>query len=337
MSAASIIDNIPRDKYDVICIGITRKGRWLFYPGDTQGILDGSWKTHPDCCTAILSPDRSHHGILKILNDGETQIQKVDCIFSALHGRNGEDGTMQGLFALSGIPYVGCDTLSSACAMDKEVTHILLDNAGIPTAPWMSATIECLADLDALAERVRARLSYPVFVKPANTGSSVGVSRAYDDVSFADAVKHAFTHDHKIVIEAQINGKELECAVLGNHDPDVSVVGEIIPCNEFYDYQAKYHGDSQLFIPARIEEEASNRIRETAAQAFRVLGCSGLTRMDFFLRENGDIILNEPNTLPGFTSISMYPKLWDACGLPYPQLLDRLITLGLERAEDLHG
>ena len=334
MSACSVIRNIPADKYEVVCIGITKKGRWLYYPGGVEQIERGDWETHPDCTTAVISPDRSHRGILKMMDDGSYNLLKVDCVFPVLHGKNGEDGTIQGLLAVAGLPFVGCDTLSSADCMDKAVTHTLLDAAGIRTARWLSFGKTALADLDGAARQAEEVLGFPVFVKPANAGSSVGVNKAQNAEDFKEAVKIAFAHDSKVIVEELITGREVECAVLGNDAPAAGIPGEITSCKEFYDYEAKYIlGASELHIPARISPEALASLRETAVKAFQVLGCAGLARVDFFVTENEEIILNEINTIPGFTSISMYPKMWESAGLPYPELIDRLITLAMARAE----
>ncbi len=334
MSASSVIRNIPREKYEVVCIGITKKGRWLYYPGSVEQIESGEWERHPDCTTAVISPDRSHRGILKLMDDGSYNLLKIDCVFPVLHGKNGEDGTIQGMLAVAGIPCVGCDTLSSADCMDKEITHILLDTAGIPTARWLAFGRPVLAAFEEAARQVEETLGYPVFVKPANAGSSVGVNKADNRAELKEAMKIAFTHDQKVLVEERIFGREVECAVLGNDSPAAALPGEITSCNEFYDYDAKYIlGDSVLHIPARVTDEQAELLRQTAVKAFVRMGCSGLARVDFFVQDDGKILLNELNTIPGFTSISMYAKLWEASGIPYSELIDRLITLAIERAD----
>lgn len=338
ISATSVIQNIPLDRYEVICIGITRKGRWLYYPGDVRQIAGGEWESHPDCVSAILSPDPIHKGFIKLMDDGTTSLQRVDCIFPVLHGKNGEDGTIQGLFALSGIPYVGCDTLSSAVCMDKAITHTILDYNGIRTARWDYLLQSRLADLEEACGTLESKLSYPMFVKPANCGSSIGINKVCDREQLKNAIKLAFTHDRKVVVEEQIVGTEVECAVMGNDFPSASIVGGIVPCNEFYDYDAKYiMSNTELHIPAHISKESASEVRKVAVQAYKALGCSGLTRIDFFVTDDGGVVLNEPNTLPGFTSISMYPKLMEASGVPYAELIDTLINLALERADVTYG
>jgi D-alanine--D-alanine ligase len=339
LSATSVIENIPTDKYEIIQIGITKKGRWLFYPGPVELIKNGKWETYADCVPAIISPDRTTKGIIKF--DGKDfTTQKIDVVFPVLHGKNGEDGTIQGLFALSAIPYVGCNVISSAMCMDKAVTNTLLEYAGIAQADWDYATKTELEDFDAVEARVSAKLGYPIFVKPANAGSSVGVSKANNKEELNDSVNLALTSDRKVVFERAISGKEVECSVMGMYgeEPITSIPGEIVPSNEFYDYEAKYiSGLSKEHIPARISDEDLAKVRETAAKAYTVMGCTGLARIDFFVEnDTGKILLNELNTLPGFTSFSMYPKLMEATGIPYPELIDRLITMAFTRTEALY-
>ena len=334
ISATHVIKNIPSDKYEVVCIGITKKGRWLYFPGDVSMLTSGCWEEHPDCTPCILSPDPIHKGFLKFLSDGTVTSMKVDCIFPVLHGKNGEDGTIQGLFTLSKIPYVGCDVISSANCMDKDVAHILLNSAGIKTAEWFVMYDHELSYIDDKCDEIIAKLKFPMFVKPANCGSSIGISKVENIEDLKSGIKYAFTHDRKVLIETGIIGREVECAVMGNNVPFASTIGEIEPVDGFYDFEGKYHSSScGLFIPARIPESDIARIQEIAKNAYMVMGCKGLTRIDFFLCENGDIYLNELNTLPGFTSISMYPKLMEAMGITAGELLERLIRLAFERAD----
>lgn len=337
ISATSVLNNISRTKYNVLCIGITKDGRWLWYDGPTDAITSQDWEKDSSLPTAIISPDRSHRGILKV-KDGAVECIPVDCIFPVLHGKNGEDGTVQGLFDLSGIPYVGCGVIASANCMDKQVTHTMLDAAGIKTAAWRVLTKEERPRFDDFVSEFEQTLGYPMFVKPANAGSSVGISKAHDRDELMAAVDLALTHDRKVIVEEMITGTEVECAVLGNRNPTASVPGGITPCNDFYDYDAKYISeDSKLDIPANISPLASDLVKATAVKAYNALECTGLSRVDFFVQEDSAVVLNEINTLPGFTSISMYPKLWDAEGLPYPDLIDRLIHLALERKEEQLG
>ncbi len=336
MSATSVLQNIPREKYDVVMLGITKDGRWLEYTGDIALIQLDQWQQSGHVTPAVLSPDRSTGGLLRILPDGRTETVRIDVAFPVVHGENSEDGALQGLFQLAGIPYVGCGVLASATCMDKEVTHILLEAAGIRTAPYRVMTRPMMERFEEMEPALQKSLGYPMFVKPANTGSSVGVGKARDRAGLKAALQEAFRYDRKAVVETAITGAEVECAVLGNYgDCTASVVGEIVPHHEFYDYEGKYLDDStDLYIPARIPEPVSKVIRQTACDAFAAMGCTGLSRIDFFAQEDGGVVLNEINTLPGFTAISMYPKLFDAAGIPYPELIDRLIQLALARAAE---
>lgn len=333
MSATSILQNLDPEKYDVTMVGITKTGKWLLYTGPVEDLTTGAWERGP-VTPAFLSPDPTVHGLVALRDTG-AQVIPLDVIFPALHGKNGEDGTIQGLFQLSGIPYVGCDTLSSAVCMDKAVTHSLLNTAGIEQAHylWFYADRFDVAP-DTIKNKIQARLDFPVFVKPANAGSSVGVSKVERFEDLDEAIRIAAREDAKIVVEEGIRGQEVECAVLGNREAQASIVGEIGASAQFYDYDDKYvNGTSQLYIPARIDEAVSDKIREVAVRAYRLLGCSGLARVDFFVTEDDHkVVLNEINTLPGFTSISMYPKLWMAMGLSYGELLDRLIDLAFQKA-----
>ena len=333
MSATSILQNLDPEKYDVTMVGITKTGKWLLYTGPVEDLTTGAWERGP-VTPAFLSPDPTVHGLVALGGAG-AEVIPLDVIFPALHGKNGEDGTIQGLFQLSGIPYVGCDTLSSAVCMDKAVTHSLLNTAGIEQAHylWFYADRFDVAP-DTIKNKIQARLDFPVFVKPANAGSSVGVSKVERFEDLDEAIRVAAREDAKIVVEEGIRGQEVECAVLGNREAQASIVGEIGASAQFYDYDDKYvNGTSQLYIPARIDEAVSDKIREVAVRAYRLLGCSGLARVDFFVTEDDHkVVLNEINTLPGFTSISMYPKLWMAMGLSYGELLDRLIDLAFQKA-----
>lgn len=333
MSASSVLANIPRDKYDVHMVGITKDGRWYYYTGEIDKLPDSSWEQDSSLIPALISPDTACHGLLLLKSGGAEQIH-IDVVFPVLHGKNGEDGTVQGLLQLAGIPFVGCDSVSSGICMDKALTNTMADAAGIPQAKWL-----CVNAFDYEQRREEYltqagdRLGYPIFVKPANAGSSVGVSKAADKEELDSGILAAFVHDKKVVLEEAVDGFEIECAVLGNEEPIASVPGEIAPCNDFYDFDAKYlAGTSELFIPARLTPEKQEEVRAEACRAYRVLGCSGLARVDFFVRRSdGAVLLNEPNTIPGFTSISMYPKLFGASGVPYSELLDRLLTLAMQR------
>lgn len=337
MSARSILENLDAERYEVWPVGITKEGRWLLFSGPAAALTEGGWQ-RPDYVTpAFLSPDPELHGLV-VLRQSRVETVRLDCVFPALHGKNGEDGSIQGLFQLSGIPYVGCGVLASAVCMDKAVTHSLLNANNIEQAHylWFYADRWPVAK-ETIRRKIVARLEFPVFVKPANAGSSVGVSKVSSPEELDAAIEKAAREDHKIVVEEGVPGQEVECAVLGNREADASIVGEIGASAAFYDYEDKYvNGTSQLFIPARISEDAAAKVREVAVRAYRLLGCSGLARVDFFVTPEGRVILNEINTLPGFTSISMYPKLWIAGGMSYAGLLDRLIELAHQRSES-HG
>lgn len=331
-SASSVMKNIPSDKYDIIPMGITKDGRCFVFNGSYDLLPESGWlKDEALLEPAVISCDRSHHGIIRLAQGGK--VEHIDVVFPVLHGKNGEDGTMQGLLEISGIPYVGCNTAASAICMDKAVTNAMADFNGIPQAKWTAFDKYAYSgNKTALLSAAAEKLGYPIFVKPANAGSSVGISKAKNLAELEAACEKAFAHDTKVVLEEGIVGVEVECAVMGNSEPVASVVGEVVPCNEFYDYDAKYlANDSELHIPARLPEETLKAVQDAAVRAYRALGCTGFTRVDFFVCDNGDILLNEPNTIPGFTSISMYPKLFAASGVPYPELLDKLLQLAMER------
>ncbi len=329
-SGASVIRNVPKDKYNVITLGITKDGEWRLYTGGVDDIESGGWN-NGGTLPAVLSANPSD-GALLVLRDGAVEKIPIDVIFPVLHGKNGEDGTIQGLLELSGIPYVGCGVLSSAMCMDKAITNTLCDGAGILQAKWLLVRKhdfdKGLTDIDEIIKT----LSLPVFVKPANFGSSVGISKASSGEALTDALKTAFAYDTKVVLESAVKGRELECAVMGNEDPVAACVGEVVPCNEFYDYDAKYINDtSELIIPAKLSAEKTEEIRALAMKAYKILDCAGLSRVDFFMTPDGDVYLNEINTIPGFTSISMYAKLFGAAGVSYGELVDKLIGYAFER------
>ena len=334
-SASFIIENIDREKYNVIPLGITKEGNWILYSGETQNIANGTWVSHPQNVPAFLSPDKQISGLVAFFSEA-TRVINIDVIFPVLHGKNGEDGTIQGLFTLSGIPYVGCNCLSSAVCMDKAITHSLLNSANIEQAHylWFYAD-RYVVDNQGIKEKISARLNYPVFVKPANAGSSVGVTKVNCEEELDNAVATASKEDIKILVEEGIVGKEIECSVLGNRDTvTASVVGEIKAGADFYDYDDKYkNGVSQTIIPAQISTECSEKVKNIALKAYRYLGCAGLSRVDFFVTDDEKILLNEINTLPGFTQISMYAKLWQASGVTAPELIQRLIDSAYNRYE----
>lgn len=333
VSAASVIRNLPKEKYEPVPVGITKDGRWYLTEASVESMENGSWEQDEKNRPASLSPDRSAGGLIVAGPEGNRTV-KIDCVFPVLHGKNGEDGTMQGLLELSGLPYVGCGPLASAACMDKAVTHTLLSAVGISQAKylWFFAH-KYKTGAEKIKLKISARLGYPVFVKPANAGSSIGVSKVLREDELDEAVAKAAREDGKIVVEEAVTGQEIECAVLGNLEPEAApIIGEIAASAQFYDYDDKYKsGKSQLFIPAHLDKEVAEKVRSTAVRAYRMLGCSGFSRVDFFVRNGKEVLLNELNTIPGFTSISMYPKLWEASGVPCGELLDRLIRLALER------
>ncbi len=330
-SAESILSNLDPEKYNIFPVGITREGDWYLF-GDTDYSLlpSGQWLTCPGNRRAALSPIRGQ-GLLSFEGDCVVR-ERIDVIFPVLHGENGEDGSIQGLAQLAGIPFVGCGVAACAAAMDKFMTKLVADKLNIRQADWVPVlTRELDKDPESVVAAVEGRFSYPVFVKPAGTGSSVGVSKAKDREGLLQALDEAGKFDDKILVEEFIDGQEVEVAVLGNETPAASEVGEIDSGVEFYDYDAKYITDTAtLYIPARISNDAAETVRETAVKIYAGLGCRGLSRVDFFVRKDGEVIFNEINTMPGFTSISMYPKLFIASGISYPQLLDRLIELAME-------
>jgi D-alanine-D-alanine ligase len=333
VSAFSVIQNLPRDKYEIVRVGITKDGRWFLYTGPDEKIPTGEWEQSGEKKRAFLSPDRGVRGFVVESSEGFITLP-VDCVFPVLHGRNGEDGTIQGLLELSGLPFVGCGTLSSTVCMDKAITHALLSNAGIHCANylWFFRTSYTGDGIRKIKTKIEARLGYPVFVKPANSGSSVGVTKVNSEAELDAAVAAAAAESDKILVEEAVCGQEVECAVLGNTDPKAApIVGEIVASAEFYDYDDKYkNGTSKLNIPAQLDDDVAAQLRTTAQRAFRILGCRGFARVDFFVRNGKEILLNELNTIPGFTPISMYPKLWDASGVSYSELLDRLIQLSFQ-------
>lgn len=332
ISATNVIKSIPQDKYEVTYIGITKTGRWLYYPGDVESIKTGQWEYNPDCTTAIISPDPIHKGII-IIENNNVSVRKIDVVLPVLHGRNGEDGSLQGLLDMAKLPYVGCGLLASASCMDKCHTHMVLDYYGIKTAKWRMINQRDINHIEQKCIDIADDLGFPLFVKPANCGSSIGINKATNLEELEEAIKVAFSHDNKVVIEEFIKGRELEVAVFGYDSPFASYAGEIEACNDFYDFDAKYVSDSNINIPAKIDDEQMKEIRETAVKAYKCLGCKGLSRVDFFLAENGQLYLNEINTLPGFTSISMYPKLMEHMGMSQSYLIDKLIEQAIDNAE----
>ena len=330
-SVTSIINNLDKEKYEIIKIGITKSGKWYLFTGDTSKIESGEWEKEVKL-RAVISPDAEDKAILVF--DGDN-VQKIrpDVVFPVLHGEFGEDGTIQGLLALAEMKSVGMGVLGSAVGMDKSFSKIVLSYAGIPQADWVLVKND--GDFEDYIDKIEQKLGYPCFVKPCRTGSSVGVGKAHNREELLSALCEAGKYDRKILVEEFIDGHEVECAVLDGKPPRASVVGEILPAVEFYDFDAKYNDNTtELQIPAKIPNDISEKIREYALSAFRAIDGQGLARVDFFVKyENNEVILNEINTMPGFTNISMYPKLWNATGISYKDLIDELINLGEKRVK----
>lgn len=323
LSAASILRNLDREKYEVYPVGITQDGRWYYCPDCTADTVEnGEWERLTGKVPALFPPDRSVHGLV-LLRDGKTETVRLDCVFPVLHGVGGEDGTMQGLLELAGIPYVGCGVAASANSMDKSITKVLVDAAGVRQAKYyLALRYDFERNAEGVVRTAADRLgSFPVFVKPCSQGSSVGVAKANDMLELAAGLTEAFKLDDKVLVEEFIDGHEVECAVLGNHSPIASTVGEIAPAQEFYTFDAKYKDEaSQLYIPAHITPQQIETVRQNALRVYAALGCRGLSRVDFFVTHaDGEVVFNELNSIPGFTSISMYPKLFAHEGIDYPR------------------
>lgn len=327
VSASNVVENIDNNKYEVFIIGITKEGKWLLYKGPMAAMRDGSWEGDPANRQAFLSPDATIRGI--VCTDGT--MYPIDVAFPVLHGLYGEDGTVQGLLELARIPYVGCHVAASAVAMDKVLFKMIFDWAKIPQAKWTYfLRHQVKKELSTCIAEVQRRFSYPVFVKPANAGSSVGITKAHNKEELEGALTEAARHDEKIVVEENIIGREIECAVMGNEEPVASLCGEIFPGKEFYDYDAKYaNAGSKTQIPADLEEDIHRQLRNKAIEVYQTINCKGLARVDFFLSSQKGIILNEINTIPGFTAISMYPAMMQATGLSYSRLIDELIDYAM--------
>ena len=334
-SAEAVLNNLNPEKYNIFPVGITKEGDWILYTGTDYSLLpDERWLEYPGNRRAAISPIRGQ-GLLTFEGDNVVR-ELIDVVFPVLHGENGEDGAMQGLLQMAGIPYVGPRIAASAVAMDKTLTKLVADNAKVPQAAWQLVRNQELHNrMDSVLDSIEQKFAYPVFVKPAGTGSSVGVSKASDREQLKDALLYAGSFDHKILVEEFIHGREVEVAVMGNENPVASVCGEIDSGAEFYDYNAKYVSNTSVaYIPARISQEVEEQVREYAVRIYSAIGCKGLSRVDFFVTYEGErVVFNEINTLPGFTSISMYPKLFAASGIAYEQLLDQLLQLAMEAEE----
>lgn len=334
-SAESVLNQINREKYHVLPVGITKKGDWMLYGGEDHSMIPtGAWEAHPGNCRVALSPVRGQ-GLLRFR--GNLVIcEQIDVIFPVLHGLNGEDGTIQGLMQLAGIPYVGPHICASAMAMDKAVTKRLAEQAGIHQAEWQAVSRrELKACPEQILSMLENRFRYPMFIKPAKGGSSLGISKASDREQLKKAMQAAAELDRVILVEECILGREIEVAVMGNDCPVTSVCGEIDSGAQFYDYEAKYLTETSVaYIPARIREETSETVRDTAVRIYTMLGCRGMARVDFFVTyDENRVVFNEINTLPGFTSISMFPRLFEAGGISCSALIDELLRLAMEAFE----
>jgi D-alanine-D-alanine ligase len=331
-SAKSVIAAIDRNKYDVVLVGIDKAGKW-YLNEESHYLLNADnpkliQLNKSNTEITLTSEGNSNH--LLDLKTGKP-VETIDVVFPVLHGTYGEDGSIQGFFKLMNIPFVGCGIVGSSVGMDKDVTKRLLRDAGIGVAKWITVTKTNRASVNFKSSS--SELGLPMFIKPANAGSSVGVHKVSTEEEFNKALDDAFQFDRKVLIEEAVKGREIEVAVLGNENPKASIPGEIIPTHSFYSYEAKYideHG-AKLSLPAKLSDKEVKDVQEIAVQAFLAIGCEGLARVDFFLKENGELLINEINTMPGFTNISMYPKLWQLSGITFPELIDRLITLALER------
>jgi D-alanine-D-alanine ligase len=326
-----VLNNLNPEKYNIYPVGITRDGQWYLYRGEYGMLPGGAWEENPDNCPVAISPVRGQ-GLLCFEEAGVGQIP-LDVVFPVLHGENGEDGAVQGLMQLAGIPCVGPNVSASAVSMDKTLTKLVVDHIGQPQAAWMLVRrVDVHHRMENTLAQLQEKFSFPMFVKPAGTGSSVGVSKAADAVSLQKALLVAAEYDEKVLVEEFIRGREVEVAVMGNDSPIASICGEIDSGAEFYDYDAKYITDTSVaYIPARIDEDVAEQVRDAAVKIYSALGCRGLSRVDFFVTyDDNRMVFNEINTLPGFTSISMYPKLFEASGVKYGDLLDRLLELAME-------
>lgn len=331
-SAEFVLNNIDRSKYNVYAVGITKDGRWLYFPGENYSLLpNGDWLQDKNICSAVLSPSRGQ-GLLLMRKD-KIETISIDVCFPVLHGENGEDGSIQGLMQVAGIPCVGPGVSASASCMDKTLTKLIVGETGVRQANWYLAHRQSIeADMKRLVRDIEQGGAYPLFVKPSGTGSSVGVSKVHNTSELETALCKAAEYDEKVLVEEFIAGHEVEVAVLGNNKPVASVVGEIFAGAEFYDYDAKYlSAESHTEIPADIPQEAAERLRSAALTVYQAMGCRGLSRVDFFLTyEGSEVVFNEINTIPGFTSISMYPKLFEAAGVENKTLINELISLAME-------
>ncbi|HBB72727.1 MAG TPA: D-alanine--D-alanine ligase A [Ruminococcus sp.] len=331
-SAADVIRNIPTDKYEVMCIGITKKGRWLYFPGSPDEISDGTWDQNSDCTPAIISPDPINCGII-VIEDGEATVRRLDVVFPVLQGKFGADGAIQGLLDMAGIPYVGSGLLASASCTDKSHTHMVLDDYKIKTADWRLIAQRDINNIEELCHSFERKMGFPLLVKPAKSGSTAGtgVARSYDEL--LSAVKVAFSNDNKVLVEKHLTGRKLETAVFGYESPKCTYVGEILSTGAEYDpTEVRRTSGDDLRIPAEIPGEVQDEIRHIAIEAYKALGCRGMARIDFILTSEGEIVLNKIGTAPGLRTNSVLPKLMTHYGTTLPELVDMLLEQAIDNA-----
>ena len=333
-SAKNIVDAIDQSKYDVVLLGIDKQGKWHVNQPSSYLLNEENPKLiqlNKSNKQVAVVPGETNNQLVNLSESGG--LDQVDVVFPIVHGTLGEDGSIQGMLRIANLPFVGTDLLGSAVSMDKDIAKRLLQGGGISVAKGLTFRKHKQDEMD--FGQVKEALGLPLFIKPANQGSSVGVSKVRNEEEFYQGMKDAFQYDHKVLVEEAIVGREIECAILGNEKPIASLPGEILPHTDFYSYESKYIDETgaELAAPAVLSAEQTKKVQEAAVEVFQTLECEGMARVDFFLQEDGTLVVNEVNTLPGFTKISMYPRLWDISGINYPELIDRLITLGIERHE----
>lgn len=333
-SCASVLRSISEDKYHILKIGITEKGKWLYYDGSIDEIDNNTWFNHDSCCEILMNTDSTNNGFVKLNNNGTFEKISVDVIFPVLHGENGEDGTVQGMCELANIPFVGCGMTSSAVCMDKEYTHAICEQAGIKTAPYMAVVEYEVEDYKKLYDEAVEKLGLPIFIKPANLGSSHGISKIRNYDEFVEGMKYGFKYDKKQILEKTINGFEIGCAILGEANMKIGEVDEIEMDHDFFDYEEKYNQTStKIHLPARLSPEMTEKAKNMAFKTYRALRCKGLNRIDMFVStDDGEIYLNETNTIPGFTSLSRFPSMIRVgLNMEFPELIDELIQLAIRK------
>lgn len=332
-STASLLRQIHKERYDIITIGISKAGDWYLYHGSVDDLEHDHWLAHPGNQPIGFACTSKHHGFFVLHEDKPCEPIAIDCVFPVLHGKNGEDGTLQGMLELMQVPYVGCAHMSSAICMDKEMTHIICERANVPCAPYMAVYEQNKPEDQVLYDEAVHKLGLPFFIKACNAGSSFGVHKVHDFSEFKTALKDAFYHDGKgkVILEATIEGFEIGCAVMGNHELFVGSVDEIQISQELFDYEGKYEmRDSAIYCPARISKDLFQQAQQLALRAYRAMNCKGMTRVDMFVTKDEKIIFNELNTIPGFTATSRYPTMMKEAGIAFPDLIDRLIDLAME-------